>query len=197
KFSLPSTGHLESTEPGSRTSNGILSVQLWIEDEKVNPQFISDENEQYYTVETQFEPNEIREVNALFWAETSLSDVDSLTGLDTVNIAGGKRGFLIDLEHAAAWNGTIQSVEVYLVLMDGILPGDPEFSAYPPDYELHDNTLSWSMEDIEPSEDDNIEVLYDSGGNLNNDTGTMKKLSSFIVKKAYDQLLDYVNSLEE
>jgi hypothetical protein len=198
EFSLPSAGHNENgNESDGRISNGIFSIQFWIEGEHVEPQFIRDGDEQWYTVKTEFKPNETREVNALFWAETSLSDIDSLPGFDTTKIFSGKRGFLIDLAHATAWNGVIQSVDVYVILKDSISAGDESFSADPPNYELNDATLIWSMEDIEPSADDNIEISYESSGNFDGSRDTMAKLSAFIVKKVYDQLLDYVNQLEE
>jgi hypothetical protein len=198
EFSLPSTGHQEDgDESGGRISNGIFNIQLWIEQEKVSPQFIQDGNEQWYTIETEFEPNEIRTVKALFWAETSLSNIDSLAGFDTTRIPDGKRGFLIDLAHATSWNGIILSVDVYVVLNDSISTDAQTFSAEPQNYEQQDETLSWSMEDLEPSVNDNIEVSYEPSDNYDASADTIAKLSAFIVKNVYDQLVDYADQLKE
>ena len=198
EFALPSTGHDENgAEPGGRISNGILSIQLWIQGEQVDPQFIQDGDGEWYSIHTKFAPHENRTVKALFWAETSLTDVDSIPGIDTTRIANGKRGFLINLAHATVWNGVIQSIDTYVVLNDGILPNDQTFSAEPETYDLQDSTLSWSMENIEPTPDDNIEVSYESLNNADSTTDTMAKLSKFIVKSVYDRLLDYVNQLDE
>ncbi len=198
EFALPSTGHDENgIEPGGRISNGILSIQLWIEGDKVNPQFIRDGDEDWYTIKAKFSPNEKRKVMALFWAQTSLADVDSLPGLDTTIIVNGKRGFLIDLAHATVWNDVIQTIDIYVILKDGILPDEETFSAEPETFDLQDSTLTWSMENIEPSADDNIEVSYESNNNSYSSENTMAKLSTFIVKQVYDQLLDFVSQLDE
>ncbi len=195
---LPSTGHDENgDEPGGRISNGILSVQLWIDDENANPELIRDGNEDWYLVKAQFAPHQNRRIKALFWAETSLADVDSLPGLDTSLIVNGNRGFLIDLAHASMWGGDIQLVDVYVIFQDSIRLDDQTFSAAPLSYNLEDSTLTWLMDNIEPSAGDNIEVKYESPSITDSSENTMKKLSAFIVKKVYDQLIDYGNQLDE
>jgi hypothetical protein len=198
EFALPSTGHDENgIEPGGRISNGLLSIQLWIEGERVNPQFIQDGNEEWYTIQTKFAPHENHKIKALFWAETSLTDIDSVSGMDTTIIANGQRGFLIDLAHAAIWNSIIESIDVTVILKEGILPNGQTFSAEPTTYDLKDSTLTWSMEYIEPSSNDNIFVSYDSYENLDINMNTIAKLADYIVKKVYDQLLYFVTQSEE
>ncbi len=198
EFALPSTGHDENgIAPGGRISNGILSVQLWIQNERLNSKFIQDGSEDWYTAQTRFAPHEKRKVKALFWAETSLTDIDSLPGLDTTIIVNGKRGFLINLAHAAVWNNIIESIDIYVILKDGILPNGETFSAKPSNYDLKDSTLSWSMNNLEPSSSDNIEILYESLNNSDSTKNTMAKLSTFIVKHTYDQLIYFATQLDE
>ena len=198
EIALPSTGHDENgSEPGGRISNGILSIQLWVQDERVVPKFIQDGDEDWYTINTKFSPHEKRIVKALFWAETSLADIDSSFGLDTTVISNGKRGFLIDLAHASVWNNVIQSIDTYVVLKDGISTDQQTFSATPSIYDLKDSTLVWSMKYIEPSFDDNIFVSYDSSKNVEVDQSTIVKLADYIVKEVYDQLLYFVSQLDE
>jgi hypothetical protein len=198
EFALPSTGHDENgSDPGGRISNGILSIQLWIQGERVDPEFIRDGNEEWYTVQTTFAPKEERKVKALFWAETSLTDIDFLLGSDTTIIANGKRGFLIDLSHASIWNNNIELNNVVVVLKDGILPSEQNFDAEPKTYDLKDSTFTWSQKYVEPSLDDNIFISYDSPNNLDFNLNTMKKLADYIVKKVYDQLLYYASRLDE
>jgi hypothetical protein len=198
ELAIPSTGHNENGNDNSgRISNGILSAQLWVEGERVSPQFVKDGNEEWYTIQAKLRPHESRKVKTLFWAETSFADVDSLPGLDTTIITNGRRGFLIDLDHASVWNSTIQSIDITVVLRDGILPSGKTFSATPPSYDLKDSTLTWSMKYIEPSGDDNILVTYDSFNNSDTTTNTMAKLSTFIVKEVYGELQYYVSELDE
>ncbi len=198
ELALPSTGHDENgPEPGGRISNGILSVQLWIQGERVNPGLIVDGSEEWYTVRAKFAPNENRRIKALFWAQTSLADYDSLPGLDTNAIAAGDRAFLINLAHATEWKDVIDSLDVYVILNDGITTEDSSFNAVPSNYNLQDSTLYWSMENIEPTEEDNILVSYNSQSHSVSDTNTMAKLSTFIIKHAYDQLLEFVTQLDE
>lgn len=198
EFALPSTGHDENgIDPRGRISNGILSIQLWIQGERVNPEFIRDGNEEWYTIQTTFAPNEERKIKAIFWAETSLIDIDSLLGSDTTIIANGKRGFLIDLSHASIWNNNIESINVVVVLKDGVLLRDQNFNAEPKTYDLKDSTLMWSLKYVEPSLEDNIFVLYDSPTNLDPNMINMAKLADYIVKKVYDKLLYFVSQLNE
>ena len=198
ELALPSTGHDENgPEPGGRISNGILSIQLWVQGERVRPEFIQDGNEEWYTIKTRFTPHENRVVKALFWAETSLTDIDSLPGLDTTIIANGKRGFLINLAHASVWNSTIDSLETYVILKDGLSQDQQIFSVEPPPFNINDSTLAWTNEYLEPSESDNINIFYESSSNSNPGTNTMAKLSRFIIKKVYDELLDYAYHLDE
>jgi hypothetical protein len=198
EFAIPSTGHDENgSDPGGRISNGILSIQLWIQGERADPEFIQEGNEEWYTIQTTFAPNEERKVKALFWAETSLTDIDSLLGSDTTIIANGKRGFLIDLSHASIWNNNIESNDVVVVLKDGILSREQNFNAEPKTYDLKDSTLTWSQKYVEPSLEDNIFISYDSPANLDLNMSTMAKLADYIVKKVYDQLLYFVSQLNE
>lgn len=198
ELALPSTGHDENgDEPGGRISSGILSIELWVEGERKNPQFIQDGNEGWYTIKTRFRPYETRTVKALFWAETSLANVDSLPGLDTSYIIPGKRGFLINLAHAAVWKDQIESIDTYVILKNGLSANQSSFEASPQSYNLQDSILTWDMENIEPTENDDIEVHYESTIESNFPNDTMAKLSTFIIKHAYDELLDYATQLGE
>ena len=197
ELAIPSTGHnVNGGNPGSRISNGILSIQLWVEGEKVNPQFLKEGDEDWYYIQAKFQPHESHKVKALFWAETSPEDIDYFPGLDTIIIPNGRRGFLIDLAHASVWKSTIQSTNITVVLKDGIFPSWETYSAGPPSYDLIDSTLGWSMKYVEPSTNDNVLVKYESFNNSDTPTNTMAKLSSFIVKKAYGQLLYFVSQMK-
>ena len=198
ELAIPSTGHNEKgDDPGGRISNGILSMQLWVQGEKVNPQFIKDGDEEWYTIQAKFHPHESRKLKALFWAGTSHAEIDSLPELDTTVITNGRRGFLIDLAPAAVWNSTIQSIKITVVLKDGIFPTEKTFSAVPHSYDLKDSTLTWSMKYIKPSNDDNVLVTYESFNNSDSTTNTMAKVSMFTVKQVYGQLQYFVSQLNK
>jgi hypothetical protein len=198
ELGLPSTGHnVNGNDPGGRISNGIRSTQLWVQGEKVNPQFIKDGDEEWYTIQTKLQPRESRKVKALFWAETSLADIEDLPGLDTTVITNGKRGFLIDLAHAAKWKSTIQSIDITIILKDGIFPSWETYSAGLPSYNLKDSSLTWSMKYIKPSTNDNVLVKYESFNNSDSTTNTIAKLSTFIVKQAYGELQYFVSQLNK
>ena len=198
ELGLPSTGHnVNGNDPGDRISNGIRSTQLWIQGEKVNPQFIKDGDEEWYTIQTKLQPRESRKVKALFWAETSLANIEDLPGLDTTIITNGKRGFLIDLAHAAKWKSTIESINITIILKDGIFPSWETYSAGLPSYNLKDSSLTWSMKYIKPSTNDNVLVKYESFNNSDSTTNTIAKLSTFIVKQAYGELQYFVSQLDK
>jgi len=198
EFALPSTGHDENgILPGGRISTGILSVRLWVQGERIAPDFINDGNEEWYTIKTQFAPGEQRKVKALFWAQTSLADVDSMPGLDTVMISDGKRGFMLDLAHAAIWNGPIETISINAVLMQDMDVKQGSFSADPNTFEVHDSTLTWKLNNVEPSASNNIFVWYSSYGKQGPEYNTMAKLSSYIVETVYDNLPSYVRKMDE
>ena len=196
EFSLPSTGFNENGDlPGGRISNGILSVDLWIENDRVEPKIINDGNEEWYTINTNFEPGESHRVNALFWAQTSLTDVDSLPGLDSSIIKDGPRGFLINLDRASIWKDYIESLDVVIVLKDSIIQDIDSFDIEPKTYDLNDSTFTWSYNDIEPTPDDNINFSYNAVGEENGPYNTMAKITSYIVQDAYKDLISYYDEL--
>ena len=194
ELALPSIGYNENGgDPSGRISNGILSIQLWSQGERVNPQFIKDGDEEWYIIQAKFHPHESHKVKSLFWAETSLAEIDSLPELDTTVITNGRRGFLIDLAHAAVWKSTIQSINITVVLKDGISPTGKTLNAVPHSFDLKDSTLTWTMKYIKPSNDDNVLVTYESFNNPDSTTNTMAKLSTFIIKQVYGQLQYFVS----
>ncbi len=193
EFALPSTGHDDNVDrPDRRTSNGILTVRMWVEGERVTPGSVHDGNVDWFTIRARFAPGERRRVKAEFWAETSLTDVDSLPGLDTVAIAPGPRGFMLDLFHAAVWKRPIGTIDVAVVLKAGLTFGQDDFSADPDAFQLQDSTITWSFRNLVPAPDDNIVVFYTPSGSWGSTPNTMARLSTYIVRKVYDSLLDYV-----
>jgi hypothetical protein len=198
ELALPSTGHDENgSAPGGRISSGILSVQLWVEDDHVVPEVMHSGGEDWYTVTVRFTPGERRTVQSLFWAQTSLTDIDSLPGCDTVPIIEGTRGFMIDAAHASAWSGQVTSLRVTAVLRGGLSMQRDSVSAQPGSYGLADSTLTWSFRAIEPSPETNIVVFYSPSSGWGTTPNTMEKLSTFVVRRVYDQLLEYARSTEE
>jgi hypothetical protein len=198
EFALPSTGHDENgDEPGGRISIGILSVQLQIGGERVVPDVIQDRDQDWYTISSRIAPGGQCKVKAIFWAQTSLTGVDSLPGLDTLPIAAGKRALMVDLSHAAIWKGAIASVRITALIKDGMSFQRDLFSAEPDTYDLRDSTMTWSFRNVEPSPSENIVVSYAPAGRRILPPDTMAKLSTHIVRDVYDTLLDYVKQNEQ
>jgi hypothetical protein len=193
EFALPSTGHDENGDkPGGRISSGILSAQLWVGGERVEPETIHDGSQDWYTISSKIAPGHQCRVRAVFWAQTSLTDIDSLPGLDTVAIANGKRGFMVDLSHAVIWKGAIESARITVVIKGGMSFTHDSFSAVPDAYNLQDSTITWTLRDVEPSLNDNICVFYRPAGSAMSSSITMAQLSTYIVRSVYGELLDYV-----
>jgi hypothetical protein len=196
ELSLPSTGFDENGDlPGGKISNGILSVHLWMENDRIEPKIVNEGNEEWYTIQTRFEPGESHIINALFWVQTSLTDVDSLPGLDSSIIKDGPRGFMLNLDHASIWKDYIESLDVVVVLKDSIIQDIDSFDIEPKTYDLNDSTLTWSYTNIEPNSDDNIFFYYDTLGEEKGQLNTMAKISEFIVKNAYKNLISYYDEL--
>jgi hypothetical protein len=197
EFALPSTGHDENgDESGGRISSGILSVQLWMGGERVVPGVIQDRDQDWCTITSRIAPGGQPKVRAIFWAQTSLTDVDSLPGLDTLPIAAGKRAFMVDLSHASIWKGAIGSARITVVLKDAMTTQRDHFSAEPNTYDFQDSTMTWSFRNVEPTLIDNVVVSYIPAGRPTLPSDTMAKLSTYIVKDVYDTLLYYVKQTE-
>ncbi len=193
ELALPSTGHDENGDlPGGRISNGLLDVQMWIQDRRVEPQFVNDGIQDWVAIRARFEPGEERKVNALFWVQTSYANVDSIPGLDSVAIPDGDRGFLVDVWHAAPWNGSVGSLRADAILEDGLRDHDPSFRAEPDTYETQDSVLVWRFYDLEPSQGDNIEVKYSSVGRSEGSPNTMASLSAMMIETVYGTLREYL-----
>jgi len=198
EFALPSTGHSEiGDEPGGRISNGILSVQMWVEGQRIAPEFIHAANEDWYTIRSRFAPGERHNVRAVFWAQTSLAGVSPLPALDTVEIPVGKRSFVLDLYHAAVWRNVIETIDVTVVLKGGMSFQRDSFSCEPDTYLLQDSTVTWSLRNMKPSPSDNIVVSYTPYGSWGSTPNTMANLEKYIVRRAYDRLLDYARQIRE
>jgi hypothetical protein len=197
ELSLPSTGYVEKDVFGEPyQSNGILSVQCWVAGERSIPTVVDDGDNEMITLNVAFPPTINTKVKALFWVQTSLTDIDSLPGLDTLKIQDGKRGLIIDLSKAAVWKGVIGSADVQIVFKEGLSPHDT-ITVDPDFYDTGDSTITWTFTNIEPSTDDNISIFYDSARKNKTKFDTMKKLSRFIVKREYDRALEYVRQPDE
>jgi hypothetical protein len=194
ELALPSTGHDENGDaPGGRISNGIRSVQLWVEGERAIPDLETDgDNVSWYTIRAAFKGYEHRKVKGLFWAQTLLTSTDEAPGLDTTSIAAGERGFVLDLCHAAVWKSNIDSLDVTVVLHDGLDMQGATVRAKPETYESQGATLLWHMNNVEPSLEDNIAFYYTAGMSATLQFGTMAGLSRFITHEGYDELVRYV-----
>lgn len=198
EMALPSTGHDENdNDNGGRISNGILNAQLWIEGERIIPQVVKENNVEWYTIQTKFAPHQTHTIKSLFWAQTSDTDIDSLPNLNTKTIISGKREFLINLAHAAIWNNKINSINIIVVLLDSLSSKPENILAQPSSHNLNDSTLTWSMQNIEPTSNDNIFVSYDSDNSSDKEMDSMTKISHYFVKTVYDKLLYYVSQLDK
>jgi hypothetical protein len=198
EVSLPSTGHDENGDaPGGRLSNGILSVRMWVEGERVTPVVSNVLGEESYSVRVRFDRFQRHTVKALFWLQTSREDIDATPGLDTAIIPDGRRGFMIDLSHAAIWKDMIDRISVTVVFREGLQPGENDLHATPESYDVRDSTLQWEMRAIEPSSDQNIEIAYASGGSDSHTGSTLARLSRYITGRVYDELTAFVRSQNE
>jgi hypothetical protein len=209
EFALPSTGHdryddqagdqddpQADDQSGGMVSNGILSPRVWVEGDRIAAEVVEDGDGEWYAIRASFMPGEARKLEALFWSQTSLTDVDSLPGLDSAGIAPGKRGFLVDIAHAGVWNDVIDSIGVTAVLRGGLSFKADSFEVRPETYDIQDSTLTWSFESAEPVAENDVVFDYSPSSTWPPAMNTMAGLSSYIVTKVYDQLLEYARQME-
>jgi len=194
ELALPSSGH---TSVRSNThSNGILGVRMWVSGERVEPSVVEGK-QTWYTIMPGFGSHEEKKISALFWLQTSLSEVDTSPGQDTLPIPEGRRGFLVDLQHASAWKNVIQSIDVSVNLRESLTGRNSRFGVDPKNYEDQRSGFLWSLQNAEPLFTDDISVLYTPPPAMISHWNTMAKLSSYIETTVYDELLKFVKSLDE
>lgn len=198
EMALPSTGHREGSGAlDARVSNGILGVELWVEGERASPQMVTDGDGDWYVINTTFQPRDVKKIKSLFWLETSLADIDSVPGLDTFRISGGRRGCVIDLSHAGGWYDVIQAVDITVLLKEGLSADGPAFSAEPKTYTVTDSAIEWKFRNIEPSENDDISILYSVPDEAGTPLNTMAVLARYVVTRGYDETREIVRILDD
>ncbi|MBI1803377.1 MAG: hypothetical protein HY033_09025 [Ignavibacteriae bacterium] len=194
ELALPSKGHT-SAQSGT-ISNGILGVKLWIAGERVEPS-VDEGKETWYTIAPAFGSHEEKHIRALFWVQTSLADVDSVPSVDSATIHAGKRVLVVDLQHAAAWKDVVQSLDVSMVLREGLTKRNSRMDLEPKNYLDDHSTFFWSLQNVEPSFSDDISIVYTPPTAMASHWNTMAKLSDYITGTVYDELLGYVQQLDE
>jgi len=105
----------------------------------------------WYIYEVPFEANEEIVIKNSYWIYNS----SYKTG----------NWFYYILETGASWKDVIEEVDIEVSFMEG-LSVDDVLTITPEGYEMNeeDNTITWSLTDIEPTEDDNIEIRYNPDG---------------------------------
>lgn len=193
---LPSTGYrMSDPDDKVKISNGLLGVRLWIENERIEPEIHEIDGVQWFTVAPLLPHDKETMVKAMFWMQTSLSNIDSLPGMDTIPIPKGQRSFLVDLADASVWRETIEEAAIILVLKDGLSPRDAGFSAKPDNHDLGISKLSWTLRDLEPTTTDNVRVRYST--RKANSFGTMARAAEVIQDRIYDELREYLQVKKE
>ena len=197
ELSLPSTGfHLGNHTSWAYQSNGLLGVRLWVAGERIEPELILNEQVEWYTIHPVFPSGIVTKIKTLFWVQTSLSDVDSIPGIDTIVILPGVRGLVLDIADASVWKEAISSVEATVIMKEELSPRDT-LLVDPDNYETTDSTLIWNLSDVEPDLFDNILIKYNSTDRQHLPMNTMEILNAYIIREGYDELLEYVSRLDE
>jgi hypothetical protein len=186
ELGLPSTGFACDEDSGAQDfSTGIRDVQIWLARERMEPVLRHDAEVDWFTITPLFTPQVQTTVRALFWVEAPI-------GADSVD-----RAISIPVSQAAIWKDVINSVDVTVILKEGITADDSSFEADPDSYSVEDSVLTWSFMDTEPSQTDDISILYNSPQPHFIDASIRGKLSRFITEHVYDEMLDYVRESEE
>jgi hypothetical protein len=186
ELGLPSTGYTIGKGLAEQdVSSGVFGVQLWVSGERVKPEIHQGGDAEWVTVTPTFTPRVQTTVKALFWVETSI-------GGDS-----GDRAIGIPLSQSAIWKDLIKSIEVTVVLKEGLVSSDSLFQADPEPSSIEDSVLTWSFSEIEPGTDQDISILYHFSRNQALSEDERERLSRFIIEHAYDEILEYVRESDE
>jgi len=192
ELALPSTGYAAREVLGATgTSNGLLGVRAWVDDERAKPELLRDSEAEWVVISPLFHPARETRVRAMFWVQTSLVDLDSLPSLENKPISQGERAVWVLLSKAAIWKSSIDEAKVTLILKDGLAITDSTLNLTPPTYDAHDSTVTWTSRNIEPSTNDDILAAYLTSGYLPTAGDTMEQLARVALEDGYDELLEY------
>jgi hypothetical protein len=186
ELGLPSTGYTIGNGLAEQdVASGIFGVQLWVSGERIRPKVHQDGDAEWVTVTPTFTPQVQTTVKALFWVETAI-------GGDS-----GDRAIGIPLSQSAIWKGLINSIDVTVVLKEGLASSDSLFQADPDPSSIEDSVLTWSFSEIEPNTDQDISILYHSSRNQALSEDERESLSRFVIEHAYDEILEYARESDE
>jgi hypothetical protein len=186
ELGLPSTGYTIGNGLAEQdVASGIFGVQLWVSGERIRPKVHRDGDAEWVTVTPTFTPQVQTTVKALFWVETAI-------GGDS-----GDRAIGIPLSQSAIWKGLINSIDVTVVLKEGLASSDSLFQADPDPSSIEDSVLTWSFSEIEPNTDQDISILYHSSRNQALSEDERESLSRFVIEHAYDEILEYARESDE
>jgi hypothetical protein len=183
---LPSTAYTIGKGLAEQdVSSGVFGVQLWVSGERVKPKLHEDVDAEWVTMTPTFTPQVQTTVKALFWAET------------TIGGDSGDRGIGLPLSQSAIWRDPINSIDVTVVLKEGLVSSDSLFQTDPEPSSIEDSVLTWSFSEIEPSTDQDISILYHSSRNQPPNADERDSLSRFIIEHAFDEILEYARESDE
>jgi hypothetical protein len=186
ELGLPSTGYTIGKGLAEQDiSSGVFGVQLWVSGERITPKVHQGGDAEWVTVTPTFTPQVQTTVKALFWTET------------TIGGDSGDRAIGIPLSQSAIWKDLINSIDVTVVLKEGLVSSDSLFQADPDPSSTEDSVLTWSFSGVEPSTDQDISILYHSSRNQPFNVDERDSLSRFVIEHAYDEILEYARENDE
>jgi hypothetical protein len=186
ELGLPSTGYTIGKGLAEQDiSSGVFGIQLWVSSERVKPKVHQGGDAEWVTVTPTFTPQIQTTVKALFWAET------------TIGGDSGDRAIGIPLSQSAIWKDLINSIDVTVVLREGLVSSDSLFQADPDPSSVEDSVLTWSFSEIEPNTDQDISILYHSSRNQALNEDERESLSRSVIEHAYDEILEYARESDE
>jgi hypothetical protein len=195
---LPSDG-FSTTGPGGAplSSKGLLGLEMWVGGEKVLPDAEKFGDELWYLIMPLFPEERELTVRCRFWISTTEGPYPDNPSADSTRFGAGKRILVVPLQRSAMWSGFISNATVALKFMDGWADLDSGCVIQPENFDMQDSLIIWSLDDLEPSADQDILIQCETGeiggGRLNSLSG----MSAYFTETGYRDLMDAVDQQDQ
>jgi hypothetical protein len=192
EIGLPSTGYtIQDYENKEWNSKGLLGVKIWVDGEGMAPDLEEYSGDIWYSITPLFRVNQKTNIKTLFWVPTTYGDLDESGLSDSLRIKPGKRSLMICFSKAAMWKEDVNLSNFTVILKDGLNSSDETMEVFPKYYTETDSSFFWSMENIEPTSENDIIIRYNTKRLTKTSLNTLIKVHDYILEKSYNELIDY------
>ena len=195
---LPSDGFSASGPDGiPLSSKGLLGLEMWVGGEKVLPDAEQYGDELWYLIMPSFPEEGQLTIRCRFWMSTTEGPYPDNPSADTTLFDAGKRTLVVPMQRSAMWSGFISNATVAVKFIDGLADPDSGCVIRPEDFVMQDSLIVWSLDNLEPSADQDIVIQCETGGTGGGRLNSLSEMSAYFTETGYKDLMDAVDQQDQ